>query len=117
MHLHGTGGVTEGMKTARALLTVGKAIEVEHKAQMLKKNNINIPQAPDKPPSYFTKRAINDLKSWRMSANSYVEDSTSWTADWTHAVRARVGSFLVDCLMDVATVTRYAVDKRTGQEM
>ena len=117
MRLHGTGGVNEGMKTARALLTVGKAIEIEYKAEVLKKNNVSIPQVPARPASYFTKKAIRELKTWRMKAQTYVEESTEWTSDWSHAVRARVGSFLVDCLMDVATVSRTAVDRRTGREL
>ncbi|KLO16665.1 DNA/RNA polymerase [Schizopora paradoxa] len=117
MHLQGTGGIMEGMKTARALITVGKAVEMEYKAEMLKKNNITLPQAPARPPSYFTKRAINDLKDWRTNAQTYVENSMSWTADWSHSLCARVGSFLVDCLMEVATVRRTTVDKRTGEEV
>ncbi len=117
MHLQGTGGIMEGMKTARALITVGKAVEMEYKAEMLKKNNITLPQAPARPTSYFTKRAINELKDWRTSAQTYVENSMSWTADWSHALCARVGSFLVDCVMDVATVRRTTIDKRTGEEV
>lgn len=31
MRLHGTGGIADGMKTARALLVVGKAVESEYK--------------------------------------------------------------------------------------
>ena len=43
MHLQGSGGVAEGMKTARALLAVGKAVEIEYKAEMCKKNIISVP--------------------------------------------------------------------------
>ena len=43
MHLHGSGGVNDGMKTARALLSVGRAVEQEYKAEMCKKNNILVP--------------------------------------------------------------------------
>lgn len=119
MRLQGTGGVTEGMKTARALLTVGKAIELEYKAEVLKKHNIQIPQTPTKPheKSYFSRRAYHDLQSWRMTAQHYAVDAVEWTSDWTQVVRARIGSFLVDCLMDVATVSRTAIDKRTGETL
>ncbi|KAG9125065.1 DNA-directed RNA polymerase [Ceratobasidium sp. 392] len=37
MRLHGTGGVAEGMKTGRALVSVGKAVEVECRAVWGKK--------------------------------------------------------------------------------
>ncbi|KAH8115023.1 DNA/RNA polymerase [Phellopilus nigrolimitatus] len=119
MRLQGTGGVNEGMKTARALLTVGKAVEMEYKAEILKKNNIHVPQTPARPndSGYFTKRAFKELQEWRQNAANYMEETQDWTSDWTHAVRARVGSFLVDSLMDVAIVTRNAVDKRTGEQV
>ena len=37
LRLHGTGGVSEGMKTARALITVGMAVEQEYNAAMRKR--------------------------------------------------------------------------------
>jgi len=42
MRLQGSGGVADGMKIARGLVSVGKAIELEYKARMCKKNNISI---------------------------------------------------------------------------
>ncbi|KAI5119282.1 hypothetical protein M0805_008061 [Coniferiporia weirii] len=119
MRLQGTGGVAEGMKTARALLTVGRAVEMEYKAEILKKNNIHVPQVPSRPndSSYFTRRAYEELQEWRKKAADFTEESGEWTSEWSHSVRARVGSCLVDCLMDVATVKRTAVDKRTGEEV
>lgn len=119
MRLQGTGGVSEGMKTARALLTVGKAVEMEYKAQILKKNNIHVPNVVGRSgeSGFFTQNAFEKLQEWRKNANDFLEDSIEWTSEWTHTVRVRVGSFLVDCLMDVATVKRTAIDKRTGEEV
>lgn len=120
MSLSGSGGVSEGMKTARALLTVGKAVEMEHKAEILKKNNVSTPvMAPKRTSdnSFFTRKAYEELKEWRKNAAEYAKDSVDWTSVWSHPVRARVGSFLVDCLMDVATVERTEIDKRTGEEV
>jgi DNA-directed RNA polymerase, mitochondrial len=119
MRLQGTGGVSEGMKTARALLTVGKAVELEYKAQVLKKNNVAVATTPSRAndASYFTNRAYQDLVEWRRKASQYVVENQEWTSDWSHAIRARVGSFLVHCLMEVAMVQRTAKDKETGEEM
>lgn len=119
MRLQGTGGVSEGMKTARALLTVGKAVELEYKAQVLKKNNIAIETMPNRAndSSFFTKRAYEELVEWRKKASEYIAENQEWTSDWSHATRARVGSFLVECLMDVAMVKRTMIDKHTGEEM
>ncbi|KAH7922516.1 DNA/RNA polymerase [Leucogyrophana mollusca] len=116
MRLHGSGGVSDGMKTARALLTVGRAIENEYKAEMCKRNNITIP-AHSRPGEFgfFTGLGYRDLHARRVTAAKYMEDSEEWTAEWTQLLRVRVGSILVDCLMDIATVERTALDKRTGE--
>ncbi|PCH42893.1 DNA/RNA polymerase [Wolfiporia cocos MD-104 SS10] len=117
MHLQGTGGVIDGMKTARALLAVGKAVELEYKAEMCKKHNVAIPTSTGRPNErgYFTALAYRELHNHRIAAQKYLEDAEDWTSDWTQAVRVKIGSFLVDALMDVATVVRTAVDKKTGE--
>lgn len=116
MRLQGTGGVNEGMKTARALLTVGKAVELEYKAEVLKKHNVPIPlgHTPNDV-SYFTMKAFDELREKRRDMAIFVENTTPWTSDWTHAMRAKIGSFLVDCLVSVAEVERTAVNRKTGE--
>lgn len=112
MHLHGTGGVNDGMKTARALLSVGRAVESEYKAEMCKKNHISVPTAGTRIESgFFSHLGYRDLHARRVASRKYMEDAEEWTADWTQTVRVKVGSLLVDCLMDEATVIRYAIDK------
>lgn len=116
MRLQGSGGVSEGMKTARALLTIGRAIELEHKAEMCRRNNITIPATnPQGGPGYFTNSGYKDLHARRVAARKYMEDSEEWAAAWTQLLRVKVGSFLVDALMDVATVVRSATIKQTGE--
>ncbi|KAG2151835.1 hypothetical protein BD769DRAFT_1623558 [Suillus cothurnatus] len=119
MHLQGSGGVSDGMKTARALLTVGRAVENEYKAEMCKRNHIAIPShaRPSEFTGYFTGLGYKDLHARRMTAAKYMEDSEEWTSEWTQVLRVRVGSILVDCLMDSATIERTAVDKRTNEEI
>lgn len=116
MRLHGTGGISEGMKTARALLAVGKAVEMEHKAEVLKKHSIVIPTVSPRTTSYFTKKAYKELQDWRVTAQQHIEGTAEWTAEWTQAIRARVGSFLVDALMETAVVTRFGRTK-AGEEV
>ncbi|KAF8554653.1 DNA/RNA polymerase [Imleria badia] len=118
MRLNSTGGIADGMKLARALLTVGRAVENEYKAQMCKRNNIAIPslhRVGDH--SFFTGLGYKDLHARRVTAAKYIQDNEEWTTEWTQLLRVRVGSILVDCLMDVATVQRTALDKRTGEEL
>ncbi|KAJ7875287.1 DNA/RNA polymerase [Mycena olivaceomarginata] len=114
MRLQGTGGVTEGMKTARALISVGKAVETEYKAQMCKSNNIEIPSLPQPPRDYFSNMGYRSLQERRVAAARFMMDNEGWTAPWTQALRSQVGAVLVECLMDVAEVTRTAKDHLTG---
>lgn len=118
MRLHGSGGVADGMKTARALLAVGKAVESEYKAQMCRKNKIQIP-SQNKPGEhgFFTRFGYRDLHARRVAAAKYMEDSEEWTTEWSQKLRVKVGSILVDALMEMATITRTGLNKRTGEEV
>ena len=121
MHLHNSGGVQDGMKTARALLSVGRAVEAEYRAEMCKKNNISLPVPSSTAPragaqNVFTADGYKDLYARRVTARKYMEDAEEWTSEWGQLIRVKVGSFLVDCIMDVATVTRTAKDKQ-GERM
>ena len=117
MRLQGSGGVSEGMKTARALLTIGKAVELEHKSAICRRNNITFPTSTPRTheSGYFTMSAYKDLHARRVAARKYMEDSEEWAATWTQVLRVKVGSFLVDALMDVATVVRSTIIKKTGE--
>ncbi len=116
MRLQGTGGVADGMKTARGLVSVGRAVELEYKAQMCKKNNISVPSTMRAGESgFFSRYSYHDLHARRVTARKYMEDAEEWTSDWTQVLRVRVGSFLVDRLMDVAKVIRTGTNRRTGE--
>ncbi|KAI9061872.1 DNA/RNA polymerase [Trametes sanguinea] len=117
MHLHGSGAVQDGMKTARALLSVGRAVESEINAEMAKKHNVPVP-APDAVggENVFSGVGYRELYAQRVAARKLLEDAEDWPdKEWTQLVRVKVGSFLVDCLMDVATVQRSTKDPRTGE--
>ncbi|TFK67999.1 DNA/RNA polymerase [Pluteus cervinus] len=121
MKLQGSGGMYDGMKTARALITVGKAVEVEYKAQICRRNDIQIPSSPARAPGggsvdigFFSALGYRNLQQRRVAAARHMTDGESWTAAWSQPVRSKIGGILVDCLMDVASVVRTAVDKNTG---
>lgn len=116
MRLQGSGGVADGMKMARGLVSVGRAVELEYKAQMCKKNNIPIPSATRAgEPGFFSRYSYRDLHARRVTARKYMEDSEEWTSDWTQVLRVHIGSYLVDRLMEVAKVIRTGTNKRTGE--
>ena len=104
------------MKTARGLVSVGKAVELEYKAEMCKKNNIAIPSTTRASESgFFSRHSYRNLHALRVTARKYMEDAEEWTSDWTQVLRVHVGSFLIDRLMDVAKVIRTGTNKRTGE--
>lgn len=120
MGLHGSGGVHGGMKTTRALISVGRAVELEYKSQICKENNIHIPHwtsSKQDGVNFFSKMGYTNLMQRRLAAAKHVSDGEGWTAAWSQIVRSKVGGILVDCLMDVAQVTRTARDKKTGELM
>jgi DNA-directed RNA polymerase, mitochondrial len=119
MRLQGTGGVTGGMKTARALLTIGKAVELEHKGEMCRRNNIQIPSHSHRPVehNFFSQMGYRDLHARRVTARKYMEDAEEWASAWTQLLRVKIGSFLVDALMDVANVVRTIHIKKTGESL
>jgi DNA-directed RNA polymerase, mitochondrial len=118
MRLNGSGGLHDGMKTARALISVGRAVELEYKAQMCRKNQIQLPSQP-RPgeQSYFSRMGYTNLQARRVAAAKYVADAEEWTADWSQHTRVKIGSILVNCLMETAFVTRTAINKKTGEEV
>ncbi|KAH9925646.1 DNA/RNA polymerase [Epithele typhae] len=117
MQLYNTGGVQDGMKTARALLHIGRAIEMEYKAEIAKKSAIPVVVASASPVrgNLFSTQGYQDLYTRRMQVRQYNEESEDWSSEWTAIVRIKLGSFLLDSLMDVATVQRTAKDSRTGE--
>nr|ASF90204.1 hypothetical protein SPAR04594 [Bartheletia paradoxa] len=106
MRLQGTGGIADGMKTARALLTLGRAVENEYHAQQLKKDPQSFNRARDTQRAFQDPSSILDKDLRKAEAAARGLSAEIWRPEWTQNVRARVGSFLVSNVMDVATIKR-----------
>lgn len=115
MRLQGSGGVNHGMKTTRALVAIGKAVEMEYKAQMCRTNDIAIPTMTGHSTNFFSVLGYSNLQKRRMAAARHMQDGESWTTPWSQAVRSKIGGILVECLMDVAYVRRQRDDQVTGK--
>jgi len=114
MRMQGIGGVADGIKTTRALLQVGKSIETEYHANVISKHPEIFVQARAAQQMLRDRGLIDmamrrDLKAWQERCDA--ENIEAQIPKWTQNVRARVGSFLVQHLMDVATVVRSARDR------
>ncbi|CEL52694.1 DNA-directed RNA polymerase, mitochondrial [Rhizoctonia solani AG-1 IB] len=137
MRLHGTGGVSEGMKTSRALVAVGRAIETECLAVWSKKRGVKLEDVASAPRSMKTRKAwqpkpkptiirINKEEKTDTAEASKESEQPTGTVDtespivtnmessmpeWTQVGRVRVGSFLVDGVMNSAYIKRNGVDE------
>lgn len=114
MHMQGISGVADGVKTTRALLQIGRAIENEYHAVVVNKHPEVFVQARAAQRMLRDKSLVNlaarrDVKAWQERCAD--ENIETHLPRWTQTVRARVGGYLVEQLMDVAYVMRSAYDR------
>ncbi|KAG5437468.1 hypothetical protein PCANB_000896 [Pneumocystis canis] len=99
LRLHSTGGIAQGMRTARAILSVGKSIEKEYASELLKKNknvlgkDINLSQIFNNPRQFQ-----NALQKAQKNVNFEIHPK------WPTVVKAKIGSILISILMHVAKI-------------
>jgi DNA-directed RNA polymerase len=100
-------GHQEGIRTTRAILTIGAAIEAEHHFQLAKKKDIRVPDFKSRAdlPTYSVAGYL-ELHKERVKAKLEMEGAENWMPPWTQEVRARVGAFVVDALMEKAIVVK-----------
>jgi DNA-directed RNA polymerase len=97
---------SDSIHTTRAVIQVGKAIEMEHHFQMAKKEDLPIPNFQQHQVPYYSADAYLELHKRRMAAKLENEGQENWMPEWTQAIRARVGAAVLDCLMRIAKITR-----------
>lgn len=130
LRLHGSGGVSEGMKTARALIAVGSAVEQEYtaivrKREMNKRNNLERVYerdeskrslaSPESSEALETAGGLDVVEARRRAAKQDAKIEASHMPEWSRAIQARIGGILVDALMDTAVVVRTIDHPVTGE--
>lgn len=100
--LNSTGGIVDGMRTARAVISVGKALELEYRAQQLAASEGR--GAP---------RRSKTSKEWRRVLRNRRRAPSA--GEWDYPVYAKVGSVLTALLLHVAKVPVTGHDPVTGQ--
>ncbi|OBA23389.1 DNA/RNA polymerase [Metschnikowia bicuspidata var. bicuspidata NRRL YB-4993] len=106
LKLNSTGGVVDGMRTARAVISVGKAIELEYRSQLLVKTQQKFLQA--KGSSHWSKI----LKTQKADQNPAYSEQ-----DWDYPVYAKLGSVLTSFLLQVARVQVTGTEPSTGKRI
>ncbi|KAH6911990.1 mitochondrial RNA polymerase [Coprinopsis sp. MPI-PUGE-AT-0042] len=118
MQLTGTGGIASGMKTTRALVSIGKAVELEYKARVCRTHKLPLPDlSQPNADDLFSARGYANLYERRLAAAKQMSAGEAWTAPWSQLTRAQIGAMLLGCLMETAKVPRKAVDRQTGEEV
>lgn len=107
------GMAVNGIKTAMALVSIGKQIEAETYASQLKKST-DFNKAKDIH-ALFKSNGITDertrSKLREMMEKEKQNSGTVSLPDWTSPIRIRAAAYLVEKLMEVAKVKRTASDR------
>lgn len=109
MSLPSSGGVEGGMKTTRALLDVGKAVEAEYQARILRRNGLS-DKANNGPARTMSHQSLSSLLDRRAQREAIKSDADKRKKrpevllEWSAPIRLKVGAFLVDHLVKIAKV-------------
>ncbi|KAI8578852.1 hypothetical protein K450DRAFT_244823 [Umbelopsis ramanniana AG] len=137
MRLHGSSGVADGMKTARALIDVGRAVEMEWNAVLMKDRQSQQSRARNQEThALFSSGKLFNmaLRRERMRLSHQNESSASaltttdgetvtaldsgeWNPVWPSATRAKVGSVLTSLLIEAATIPTPSINPETGNKI
>lgn len=131
MRMVGSGGIPDGMKMLRGVLSVGRAVEAEHRADTIR--NVagsdsavwarTLDPQTHKPSRSSVSSVWNQIGRekegealMQPAGGSAMSDLRSvWTPPWSQMVQVNVGAYLVETLMNVAKVPRHGTDPMTGE--
>jgi DNA-directed RNA polymerase len=132
LRLHNSSGIGDGMKTARAIIDVGKAVEMEYNAVQIKKssgksssflNNGSDTHALFSSGKLFNlavrkaQSKIEREQSAKENGGNAVAGSHEWNPVWPSTIRAKVGSVLTSLLLEAARIPTPSKDPETGLKM
>lgn len=109
LKLNSTGGVVDGMRTARAVVSVGRALELEYKSQRLLKA-----EGKSLNKKINTKNA-NELKKYLQKRRDIRNPTISDDSEWTGPVYAKTGELLTRLFMHVSTIAVTTRDPTSGE--
>jgi DNA-directed RNA polymerase len=107
LKLNSSGGVSDGMRIARALVSVGRAIEMEFRSQSLVKSDEKV----------YSKK-VKTTKQWKKllrRKNTGGTDQSIDDTEWSSPVLIHLGSTLISLLLHVAKVPVTGSDPTTGK--
>lgn len=111
LKLQSSGGVSEGMRTARAVLSVGKAVEMEFRSETLLKSEHQMFKDLNRKSHEFKMLVQKAKYTFR---NLKIDDSMVL---WPYHTRAKIGSILISMLIHVAKVDVVGIDPLTKKKV
>lgn len=111
LKLNSTGGIIEGMRTARAVISVAKAIEMEFRSEQLLKSESHVFKDVNKKSHEFkmlVQRARATFRSMQIEESKIL---------WPQEARAKIGSILISMLIHVAKVAVEGTDPVTKEKL
>ncbi|KAI9246437.1 hypothetical protein BDA99DRAFT_526873 [Phascolomyces articulosus] len=137
LRLHNSSGIADGMKTARAVIDVGKAVEMEYNAVQIKRSSAKRAQKNHEVHNMFAsgklfnmaiRRAqVDMMKQQEAAVGEMVESSSEgdtgssghseWTPVWPSTIRAKVGSVLASIFIDAAKIPVPSFNPETGEKI
>lgn len=117
VRMQAMGSIQNGMKATATLITLGRTVEQEFKAEICRQSNIPVVDYEITRGNYFSDMGYKFLHERRLAAARSQELDEQWQGEWSQALRSKVGAFLVNALESVATVTRQMIDPNTKELM
>ncbi|OBZ91143.1 DNA-directed RNA polymerase, mitochondrial [Choanephora cucurbitarum] len=127
LRLHNSSGIGDGMKTARAIIDIGKAVEMEYNAVQIKRraSSSSILDRNTDPQALFSNARLFNLavrkaqsKIEQNALNKEVDILASdWNPVWPSTIRAKVGSVLTSLLLEAAKIPVPSKDPETGMKI
>ncbi|KAI9322383.1 hypothetical protein BX666DRAFT_1894345 [Dichotomocladium elegans] len=136
LRLHNSSGIADGMKTARAVIDVGKAVEMEYNAMQIKKASSKRVSGNREVHSLFASGKLFNMAVRRAQANMVKQQNTGsplieasegdtgsigeageWTPVWPSSIRAKLGSVLTSIFLDAAKIPVPSFNPETGEKI
>lgn len=108
LKLNSSGGVVDGMRLARALVAVGRAVESEYRSKLLLRKDQK---------NWSKKLGSNNVLSRLKIQNKRLRGKDVLVDDWSPSLHVKIGAVLISLLMHIAKVPVTAIDPTTNQEV
>ncbi|RCI02134.1 DNA-directed RNA polymerase [Rhizopus stolonifer] len=123
LRLHNSSGIGDGMKTARAVIDVGKAVEMEYNAVQIKRRSTKsslLDKGTDTQALFSNSRLFN-LTVKRAQRDMMEKGGgalvNEWNPVWPSTIRAKVGSVLTSLLLEAAKIPVPSKNPETGKKI